>query len=383
MSDNKTLELTDDSQKVVLDLKGYTIYRKANTTDRALFDFKGGSLTIRDTGKGGKYGAIKANLYSGDSVQHRVIHTFSDSSGELNLELNEETSVSAEHPSMYCIYTEGGMTTIQNGSFIANTNVLFADGGRIYIYGGTYKPKETYGIAIYNNGTYLNVNGGTFKSSDGTAFYIGYHNNLSVNIRNCIIENSMQFAGYISSLDYFDENASITFTQAGIKKTCSPDDIESTTWSSDDKIVVATPMYITDATFSVTTPRAGEHPSMTALTNDYCIKNAEVSWKNVTTGTLLSATDTYEKGNDYLLTLTLTARDGWLFSNTAKPSIKVYDYEMTLKGITDGGKKATYTYKYSIKADRPTITKQAASQTITEGDSVTLQIEAENATSYT
>lgn len=156
-SNGNALMLSESDQQVVLDLRGHTLSRTANTTDRALFDIKGGSFTIRDTRNGGKNGTIKANLVSLDNVQHSVIHVFSDSGAKVTLDLDENTTVSAEHASMYCIFTEGGNTTIQNGLFTAKTNVLFADGGCIYVYGGTYKPDNETGTAIYNNGAYLNL----------------------------------------------------------------------------------------------------------------------------------------------------------------------------------------------------------------------------------
>lgn len=360
---NYRFRLTNDFQAVYLDLAGHTISFSGHSQYYCLFYANAGQLTINDSVGTGKIICDMDCYYYGKNKGCSVFSSLAGSTE--SLVINGGTFESKQGDAL-CL--KGKNVTINGGTFIGKTGGL------------NYVAQES---APVTDGTYLNINGGTFKSSDGTAFYIGYHKNLSVNIRNCTIENSMKFAGHISSIDYFGENTLITFSQDGSSKTCSPGEIQSTTCSSDNQIGISTPMYITDATFSVTTPRADEHPSMTALTNDYCIESAEVSWKNVTDNMSISADDIYERGHDYLLTLILTARDGWLFSRDANPSFKVYDYEMTLGSITDGGKKATCTYKYSIKADKPRITKQAVSQEITEGDSVTLQIEAQNATSYT
>ena len=110
---------------------------------------------------------------------------------------------------------------------------------------------------------------------------------------------------------------------------------------SEDKVIKA-------PVLTAVAPVKGAKPAdvTAAGAEGYTVKTA---WTDSTGG----AVTTFEAGKDYTLTATLTATEGYKFTETSKPStIKVGEGDVDVTAdIKDGGKTMTLTHKFTVPAE--------------------------------
>ena len=110
---------------------------------------------------------------------------------------------------------------------------------------------------------------------------------------------------------------------------------------SEDKVIEA-------PVLTAVAPVKGAKPAnvTAADTEGYTVKTA---W----TGSDNAAVTTFEAGKEYTLTATLTATEGYKFTETSKPStIKVGEGDVDVTAdIKDGGKTMTLTHKFTVPAE--------------------------------
>ena len=137
------LTLTDEDQKVVLDLAGHTITRNPGVSvDFSVVRAKEGTLTINDSvGAGG--------IYAGDTI-YAPIGLIADG-----------------------IYNDNGTIIINGGTYVANkasglSYGIYNQRGDVVITGGSFKGK--YGVKI--DAGSLNIYGGEFNATEYEDIYI-------------------------------------------------------------------------------------------------------------------------------------------------------------------------------------------------------------------
>ena len=137
------LTLTDEDQKVVLDLAGHTITRTPGVSvDFSVVRAKEGTLTINDSvGAGG--------IYAGDTI-YAPIGLIADG-----------------------IYNDNGTIIINGGTYVANkasglSYGIYNQRGDVVITGGSFKGK--YGVKI--DAGSLNIYGGEFNATEYEDIYI-------------------------------------------------------------------------------------------------------------------------------------------------------------------------------------------------------------------
>lgn len=150
------LNLSNALQSVDLDLNGYTVSRSGTTTDTGVVDLSVGSLTIRDSSSAGT-GKMTSRV-SGGKYQSTLFVT---SAGKLTIEGGTFEVTYGSYPT--AIYTQGGTTQINGGTFV-NKNINASAGGsaadfqfgKITVDGGTFitdnaDPGSKFGIYVGNN----------------------------------------------------------------------------------------------------------------------------------------------------------------------------------------------------------------------------------------
>lgn len=388
-----TLSITTAGQWVNLDLNGYDIsctYKAAKSDIYNIFDVKNGRLDISD-----------------------------DEGGSL---------VSAEKLGIPLYVKEGGSLYAYSGTYYSEkSNAISIDSAsKVYINGGTFKSKELNGLCsfdssgarskiIINDGSFVTESGGcggaVFWDGDVTVNGGSFHNNLTRRTSDgrdgiAVIYNPFygwypdvtihgcETLGGISGLqDAWKIGSDSVVT--GINK-------DGTTYSVTDADAFENAYrleigrYITRIDIDgIDAPVAGKLTDTTATVKAYCgdtllasdrFDNMGVIWYDWDSNKTLSVNDVFEQGHAYMVMVTLntSGKQGYVFSTEdSKPYISVNGNKGFL--WISNKKEAQCCYDFgTLTEPQPVITTQpSGGHSSVMGDSIVLNIEAENATEYT
>ena len=285
-TNDHSLKMTNYYASVVLDLNGYTISRSGLTTDLGIVYLSTGNLTIRDSSSAGT----------------------------------------------------GKMTSSVHGGGTAATLYVFG-GGNLTIDGGTFEVTDgTYPKAIYTQGGTTQINGGTFinttKKSETANFYYGI---VTVDGGTFIMEtdvNERSYGMYILPDDPKVYLCSCTIIGGGkavlqlngteIPTGCSRTE---TTIDGQNAVIIAPEAGSSITSLSVTdmTPVDGAFPevSPTAGADSYEVKIDK--WYNAGTvivpGSAMSASDAFVAEKSYIAEVRFTAKEGYVIRSNRSVTI--------------------------------------------------------------
>ena len=140
-------------------------------------------------------------------------------------------------------------------------------------------------------------------------------------------------------------------------------EVKHSVGSTEDKFISAAEVEVYEATEASTEDEAIKAPVLTAVAPVKGAKPADVTptaaegytVETAWTDSGNAAVTTFEAGKDYTLTATLTAKEGYKFTEDSKPSkIKVGEGNVdVMADIKDAGKTMTLTHKFTVPAETP------------------------------
>lgn len=283
-------------QSVVLDLNDHAITRSGTTIDHAVVDLDIGNLTIRDSSRVAS-GKI-VNEMSGETWDRAAIYVRDN--GNLTIEKGVFFAGGGEGE-ISAIHTFGGSTQIKGGSFHnkqTNGRAAYFEGGNVAVYDGRFRVWDTYNGSICDYGMYID-------------------NNADVMLYNCMVIGGGKEVIHLGDTKIPNGCSMTEGKEVGMmggyvpavyiapKDGCSIDTLSAT----------------------VTKPLHGAFPetSVTAGGTNYTVKVDR--WYDSDSAafpdysTIMKTGDTFVGGKPYVVQVTFTPNDGYIFSGNRTVTI--------------------------------------------------------------
>lgn len=372
LMDYSTLMIGNERTKINLDLNGYEIRFVASSYLKVAC----GSLTINDSAGGG-----------------RLIRNTSGYSALISIGGDGQLTINGGSYYVHCSDGTNDSEYVISGG--GNASLIINDGA---FYGYAQPKLDLWGNPNLNAWGIINfhsdedeemtvvINGGQFYNNGDTGtdgHVIVYNKRVNMTLAGLMVEgkivkkNATEEAGILSDIP-----ATSTLALCGENIREGNNDFlkvdNSTGWI---KIISNTAISSVNIT-GVTAPVVGETVDFSATVNTNGAVKSGVDWYDWTAHRTLSAGEKFQAGHSYMVMVTLTAPDGYIFNTTNSTlDIRINGKEGFL--WLANSKRVQCCYCFDEVFPEPVITTQpVASLTIEEGKGFTLHVEADYATDY-
>ena len=311
---------------VVLDLAGYSLTRSALTTDSRLIGVEGGSLTINDSVGGGEI-AFKTQS-GGYGYSGTGIFVWDGS----KLTVNGGTIVGGE----YGIYTQGGTTVINGGTFLSlnpesNLYMISKPG---YFYRGT-----------------VAVCGGTFGDSASNYTTIAIKDADVTFYNSCTAYYGMYSGDYL-----WPSLKGVTVTVDGKKARPQGNFFmgNSVEGRVGAKIVISGPDKPIDTVeiTGIDAPVTGQPLDFTADCDTVGVKSVSVYWYNLSDKKTVSKGEVAKGGKTYRVDVDLLPQTGYQFVGDKSEAVTINGEEAYIFGGTTEDLSVSYTFSETAAAKK-------------------------------
>ena len=315
---------------VVLDLAGYRLTRSALTTDSRLIGVQGGNLTVNDSVGGGEIVCETRNGGYGYSGAGILVENWDGS----KLTVNSGTIVGGE----YGIYTQGGTTVINGGTFLVlNPETTLAMGSKpgYFVSGTVAVCGGTFGDSASNNTTIVIKNADVMFYNICTAYYGMYsRNNSWPSLKGVTV--TVDGTKFRPQGNYFMGNS-----------------VEGRIGA---KIVISGPDMTIDTVeiSGIDAPVTGQPLDFTADCDTIGVKSVSVYWYNLSDNKTVSKGEVAQAGKTYRVDVDLLPQAGYQFVGDKSEAVTINGEEAYIFGGTTDDLSVSYIFSETA-AGKPAI----------------------------